>query len=109
MEQLMDRLGIENHVEFKERGKGIQPESNHTPTQFCNAESNREHRRELSTESNLWEHRQLRRLEMLVFVGENPDSWIYHAERYFNVNLLTDPERLEATALCFDGEALAWY
>ncbi|KAL2506316.1 Uncharacterized protein Adt_21937 [Abeliophyllum distichum] len=28
---------------------------------------------------------------------------------YFNVNLLTEAERLEAAALCFNGDALAWY
>ncbi|KAL2533481.1 Uncharacterized protein Adt_06832 [Abeliophyllum distichum] len=108
MEQLMDRLGAENHIEFKERRKGIQPESSHTPTQFCNAESNQEHLRELLMESNRWEHRQQRRLEMPVFVGENLDSRIYRAERYFNVNLLTELERLEGSRVVLRRRGLGF-
>ncbi|KAL2453161.1 Uncharacterized protein Adt_49340 [Abeliophyllum distichum] len=81
IEHLLDRFGADNHVEFRERGKGVQPESSNTPNQCGNMESNREHRRDNSTETNRWEHRPQRRLEMPVFVGEEPDNWIYRAER----------------------------
>jgi len=35
-----------------------------------------------------------RRLEMLVFEGEDPDGWIFRAERYFTINQLTKLEKL---------------
>lgn len=50
-----------------------------------------------------------RRLEMPVFTGNNPDEWIYKAERYFTVNHLTELEKLETAGLCFKEGALSWY
>ncbi|KAL2512038.1 hypothetical protein Adt_17638 [Abeliophyllum distichum] len=50
-----------------------------------------------------------RRLEMPVFDGSDPDAWIFRAERYFSVNQMAEDERMEATAVCFEGEALAWF
>lgn len=50
-----------------------------------------------------------RRLEMPMFNGEDPDGWIFRAERYFNMNRLGNWERVEAAVVCFEGEALAWY
>ncbi|XP_022848903.1 uncharacterized protein LOC111371244 [Olea europaea var. sylvestris] len=50
-----------------------------------------------------------RRLEMPVFHGENPDGWLFKAERYFSINHFSNWEKIEAAAVCFEGEALAWY
>ncbi|XP_022878938.1 uncharacterized protein LOC111396702 [Olea europaea var. sylvestris] len=50
-----------------------------------------------------------RRLEMPVFMGNNPDEWIFKAERYFTVNHLTELENLETAGLCFEEGALSWY
>ena len=50
-----------------------------------------------------------RRLEMPIFEGENPDDWIFGAERYFTVNQLTKEEKIESMALCFEAAALAWF
>lgn len=46
---------------------------------------------------------------MPIFDGENPDGWIFRTERYFNMNQLSNCEKLEAAAVCFEGEALAWF
>lgn len=37
------------------------------------------------------------------------DGWIFRAKRYFTMNLLSDWEKIEASAICFEGEPLAWY
>lgn len=49
-----------------------------------------------------------RRLEMPMFTGENPDGLIFKAERYFNINHLTENERLVAAGINVDGDALSW-
>ena len=46
---------------------------------------------------------------MPLFEGENPDEWIFRAERYFAVNQLADEEKIESAALCFEAAALAWF
>lgn len=51
----------------------------------------------------------IRCLEMPVFNGEDLDGWIFRAERYFNMNHLRNWERVEAAAICFEGETLAWF
>ena len=35
-----------------------------------------------------------RHLEMSIFEGEDPDGWIFRAERYFTINQLTKLEKL---------------
>ena len=49
------------------------------------------------------------RLEMLTFEGDNPDNWIFWAEGYFTINQLSDDEKIESIALCFEAGALAWF
>ena len=51
----------------------------------------------------------VRRLEMSIFGGWNPEGWIYRAERYFCLNKLSAPEKMEAAAISLGGEALAWF
>ena len=41
-----------------------------------------------------------RRLEMSLFEGEEPDGWIFQANRYFAVNRLTDEEKMDTATLC---------
>ncbi|KAL2466243.1 hypothetical protein Adt_42094 [Abeliophyllum distichum] len=50
-----------------------------------------------------------RRMDMPVFTGEDPDGWIFRAERYFAINRMTEELKLEAVVVCFEGESLAWY
>lgn len=44
-----------------------------------------------------------------MFEGENPEGWVFKAERYFNLTQISEAEKMEAAAICFDGEALSWY
>lgn len=50
-----------------------------------------------------------RRMEMLVFDGSEPDSWIVCIDRYFDINRVPVGERLEAAVVAMDGHALAWW
>ncbi|XP_052185288.1 uncharacterized protein LOC127796925 [Diospyros lotus] len=50
-----------------------------------------------------------RRLEMPLFEGEDPDGWIFRADRYFAVNGLTEEEKMDTAALCLEGVALSWF
>ena len=50
-----------------------------------------------------------RRVEMPVFMGENPDGWIFRANRYFAAYGLTEEEKLVAAAMSLYGDALSWY
>lgn len=55
------------------------------------------------------EWRGSRWVEMPVFTGENPDGWIFRADRYFATYGLTEEEKLVAAAMSLDGDALSWY
>ena len=55
------------------------------------------------------EYRLGRKLDMPIFNGENPEWWVFRAERYFHLNQLTEEEKLMAAVVCLDGDALAWY
>lgn len=46
---------------------------------------------------------------MPIFEGTDPDGWVFRVERYFSINRLSEEEKVEVTAVCFDGEALAWF
>lgn len=50
-----------------------------------------------------------RRLELLVFSGEDSTGWMFKAERYFCINGLEEEEKLEATMVCMEGKALHWF
>lgn len=50
-----------------------------------------------------------RRLEIPVFEGENPEGWVFKAERYSSLTQVNEAEKLEVVAICFEGEALSWY
>ena len=58
---------------------------------------------------NWWPEVQGRRLEMPSFEGENLDEWIFRAKRYFTINQLSEEEKIELAALCFEAGALAWF
>lgn len=51
----------------------------------------------------------IRRLDMPVFDGSDPDGWVFWIERYFNVNRMTEEEKWEAAVVYLDGNALAWF
>lgn len=49
-----------------------------------------------------------RKLELPIFIGEDPTRWVFQVERYFNINDIIESEKLAATALFQKGKALTW-
>lgn len=47
-----------------------------------------------------------RKLDMPLFDGVNLDGWILKAERYFNFYRLNEGDKLEATIVALEGDAL---
>ena len=50
-----------------------------------------------------------RKLDMLMLNGENPEGWVFRAQQYFHLNQLTKEEKLMATVVCLDEDALSWF
>lgn len=50
-----------------------------------------------------------KRLDLPLFDGSNPDGWILRAERYFNFYRLNEEEKIEATVVALEGQALTWF
>ena len=48
-------------------------------------------------------------LEMPIFEGWNLEGWIFCVERFFQGHGMTKKEKLVATTISLDGEALAWF
>ncbi|XP_028775121.1 uncharacterized protein LOC114732011 [Neltuma alba] len=69
-----------------------------------NHEETNEHRGEVDRETGKY-----RKLELPIFIGEDPLGWFFKVERYFRVNAIPEAERLEAAVVCLEGKALNWY
>ena len=50
-----------------------------------------------------------KKVEMPIFNGDDPDSWLFRAERYFQIHKLTDFEKMTVATISFEGPALNWY
>lgn len=50
-----------------------------------------------------------KRLEMSIFKGDCPDSWVYCAEHYFEIHELTDEEKIKVAIISFDHDLVDWY
>ena len=48
-------------------------------------------------------------MEIPPFCGEDPDSWIRKAEKYFSFYQLNEREKLEAATVSFKGQAKMWF
>lgn len=48
-----------------------------------------------------------RRLELLVFIEENPSGWTFRAERFFMVNRIFEIEKLASAKICKEGMVLS--
>lgn len=45
----------------------------------------------------------------LKFGGDEPDNWLFRADRYFQIHKLSDIEKLTVAVISFEGVALNWY
>ncbi|KAA0045922.1 transposon Tf2-1 polyprotein isoform X1 [Cucumis melo var. makuwa] len=46
---------------------------------------------------------------MPVFVKNDPESWLFRAERYFQIHRLTESEKMKVSIISFDRATLDWY
>ncbi|KAL0537842.1 hypothetical protein IC582_026831 [Cucumis melo] len=60
-------------------------------------------------DENTNDRSKFKKVEMPVFTGEDPESWLFRAERYFQIHKLTESEKMLVSTICFDGPALNWY
>lgn len=50
-----------------------------------------------------------KKVKMPIFEGSDPDSWIFCADRYFQIHQLSEAEKLNVAVISFEGEAIEWY
>ncbi|KAA0036991.1 ty3-gypsy retrotransposon protein [Cucumis melo var. makuwa] len=73
-------------------------------------ESNEETKKEVKDEEDKTAERsKFKKVEMPVFTGNDPDSWLFRADRYFQIHKLTDAEKMTVSIISFDGPALDWF
>jgi hypothetical protein len=54
-------------------------------------------------------HTKILRLEFPTFSGEDPDSWCYKAEQFFDFYEIQERQKLRITAFYMEGKALSWF
>ncbi|KAA0038942.1 transposon Tf2-1 polyprotein isoform X1 [Cucumis melo var. makuwa] len=62
----------------------------------------------IETEEATPDRNKFKKVEMPVFAGEDPDSWLFRDERYFQINKLSDSEKMLVSTISFGGHALNW-
>ncbi|TYJ98848.1 transposon Tf2-1 polyprotein isoform X1 [Cucumis melo var. makuwa] len=60
-------------------------------------------------DDGLPDRNKFKKIEMPIFTGEDPDSWLFRAERYFQIHKLTDSEKMLVSTVSFDGPTLNWF
>ncbi|KAA0062473.1 uncharacterized protein E5676_scaffold325G00980 [Cucumis melo var. makuwa] len=50
-----------------------------------------------------------KKLEMPMFLGENPESWVYRAEHFFEINNLSEAEKVKVAVVSFGKDEVDWY
>lgn len=50
-----------------------------------------------------------KRLEMPIFKGEHPDSWVYQAEHFFEIHELIEEEKIKVAIISFNHDSVDWY
>ncbi|TYK06549.1 transposon Tf2-1 polyprotein isoform X1 [Cucumis melo var. makuwa] len=90
--------------------KGKEKEANSSKS-TVSGRSNSDDRNEGKTETEeaAADRNKFKKVEMPVFAGEDPDSWLFRAERYFQIHKLSDSEKMLVSTISFDGPALNWY
>ncbi|XP_038891356.1 uncharacterized protein LOC120080793 isoform X1 [Benincasa hispida] len=50
-----------------------------------------------------------KRLEIPIFAGENPESWVYRAEHYLEIHELSDQEKVKVAVISFGPDEVDWF
>ena len=50
-----------------------------------------------------------KKVEMPIFNGDDPDSWLFCVEIYFQIHKLTEFKKLTVSTISYKGPTLNWY
>ncbi|KAL0540077.1 hypothetical protein IC582_024306 [Cucumis melo] len=66
---------------------------------------------DITTEVNttIVDRSKYKKLEMPMFLGENPESWVYRAEHFFEINNLPEAEKVKVAVVSFGQDEVDWY
>ncbi|TYK03052.1 Retrotransposable element Tf2 [Cucumis melo var. makuwa] len=59
--------------------------------------------RKLDADNGYHDRNKFKKIEMPVFIEEDPDSWLFRAERYFQIHKLSESEKVLVSTVSFDG------
>ncbi|TYK23218.1 retrotransposon protein [Cucumis melo var. makuwa] len=59
--------------------------------------------------THLADRSKYKKLEMPMFLGENPESWVYCAEHFFEINNLLEAEKVKVAVVSFGQDEVDWY
>ncbi|KAL4025181.1 hypothetical protein IC575_013559 [Cucumis melo] len=106
----MSRLETESAAKEFEKMKGKEDDASSSKAieSGRNFGADRNDRR-IDGDDGASDRNKFKKIEMPVFTGEDPDSWLFRAERYFQIHKLTDSEKMLVSTISFDGPALNWF
>ncbi|TYK14623.1 retrotransposon protein [Cucumis melo var. makuwa] len=61
------------------------------------------------TNGTVTDRSKYKKLEMPMFLGENPESWVYRAEHFFEINNLPESEKVKVAVVSFGQDEVDWY
>ncbi|KAL0540117.1 hypothetical protein IC582_024347 [Cucumis melo] len=96
------------HTSVTNKGKKKEATSSKSAISGRNNVDNR-NEGETETEEFTPDRNKFKKVEIPVFAGEDPNSWLFRAERYFQIHKLSDSEKMLVSTISFDGPALHWY
>lgn len=50
-----------------------------------------------------------KKLEMLIFAGENLESWAYRAKHFFEIHELSEVEKVKVPVVSFTEDEVNWF
>lgn len=50
-----------------------------------------------------------RRIELLVFLGEDIIGWLFRVEQYFTINRTPEEKKVGEVVICLEGKAINWF
>jgi hypothetical protein len=104
----MDEMNQKVDIISRQKGTMHQTENNVGETRGHPAQWGRQSRGESSGFGERIYTKGLR-LEFPCFNGEDPDSWCYKADQFFEFDDIPEGQRLSLTAFHMEGKALSWF
>lgn len=96
---------VQNLMNLREEGSVLQSRTLPTSKEKETEEGESSHRRS----GNEVDRSKYKRLEMPILSGENPDSWVYRAEHYFEIHELDDLEKIKVAIIAFAPDGVDWF